>query len=135
VAESFFNLLRDQHPGDIVLEPRNATWFTAEADDFLQRFHIARAAADPARIPLAHCSGGDRQLLYCRLHGSPRMYYSPYPEPYLQSLAATIVQHPAKEIWCIFDNTASGAALGNALALKSFLRIKPPRDSSGRKSK
>jgi uncharacterized protein YecE (DUF72 family) len=45
------------------------------------------------------------------------MYYSAYPETYLQILAATIAQHPAKEIWCIFDNTASGAALGNAHTL------------------
>jgi uncharacterized protein YecE (DUF72 family) len=122
VAESFFNMLRDQFPGPTVLEPRHPTWFTAEADHLLQRFHIARAAADPARVPAAATAGGDNQLLYCRLHGSPHMYYSAYPEPYLRSLATAIAQHPAKKIWCIFDNTASGAALGNALTLQRLLR-------------
>jgi uncharacterized protein YecE (DUF72 family) len=116
-AETFFTLLRDLHPGPVVLEPRHPTWFIEEADRLLQKFDIARVAADPARIPAAATAGGWNQLLYCRLHGSPRMYYSAYPETYLQILAATIAQHPAKEIWCIFDNTASGAALGNAHTL------------------
>jgi uncharacterized protein YecE (DUF72 family) len=122
VAESFFSLLRDKYPGPTVFEPRNPTWFTAEADHLLHRFHIARAAADPARVPAAGSAGGDHQLLYCRLHGSPRMYYSTYPDPYLRSLAAAFAQHSAKEIWCIFDNTASGAALDNALMLQRLLR-------------
>jgi uncharacterized protein YecE (DUF72 family) len=116
-AEAFFTLLRDLHPGPVVLEPRHPSWFTEEADRLLQKFHIARVAADPARISAAATAGGWNQLLYCRLHGSPRMYYSAYPETYLQVLAATIAQHPAKEIWCVFDNTASGAALGNAHTL------------------
>jgi uncharacterized protein YecE (DUF72 family) len=117
VAEAFFTMLRDLHSGPTVLEPRHPTWFTAAADRLLQKFQIARVAADPPRIPAAASAGGWNQLLYCRLHGSPRMYYSAYPETYLQILAATIAQHPAKEIWCIFDNTASGAALGNAHTL------------------
>jgi uncharacterized protein YecE (DUF72 family) len=45
------------------------------------------------------------------------MYYSAYPETYLRTLATSIAQQQAKEIWCIFDNTASGAALGNAQTL------------------
>jgi uncharacterized protein YecE (DUF72 family) len=117
VAETFFTLLRDLHPGPIVLEPRNPTWFTAEADRLLLKFHIARVAADPARIAAAATAGGWNQLIYCRLHGSPRMYYSAYPETYLRTLATSIAQQQAKEIWCIFDNTASGAALGNAQTL------------------
>jgi uncharacterized protein YecE (DUF72 family) len=117
VAEAFFTMLRDQHSEPIVLEPRHPTWFTAEANLLLQKFHIARVAADPPRIAAAATAGGWNQLLYCRLHGSPRMYYSAYPETYLRTLAATIAQQQAKEIWCIFDNTASGAALGNAQTL------------------
>jgi uncharacterized protein YecE (DUF72 family) len=117
VAEAFFTMLRDQHSGPTVLEPRHPTWFTAEADHLLQKFHIARVAADPARISAAATAGGWSQLLYCRLHGSPRIYYSAYPETYLRTLAATFAQQQAKEIWCIFDNTASGAALGNAQTL------------------
>jgi len=120
IAEAFFTLFRDQHSGPTVLEPRHPTWFTAEANRLLEKFHIARVAADPARISAAATAGGWSQLLYCRLHGSPRMYYSAYPETYLRTLAASIEQQHAKEVWCIFDNTASGAALGNA---KTLMRL------------
>ena len=58
-------------PAPPCFEPRHPTWFTAEANHLLQRFHIARAATDPARVPAAATAGGDSQLLYCRLHGSP----------------------------------------------------------------
>jgi uncharacterized protein YecE (DUF72 family) len=121
VAEAFFALLRNLHSGATVLEPRHPSWFTAEANRLLKTFYIARVATDPTRIPTAATAGGWNQLLYCRLHGSPRLYYSAYPEIYLQRLAATIVQQQAKEIWCIFDNTASGAALGNAQTLRRLL--------------
>jgi uncharacterized protein YecE (DUF72 family) len=121
VTEAFFTMFRNLHSGPTVLEPRNPTWFTAEADRLLQKFQIARAAADPARISAAATAGGWNQLIYCRLHGSPRMYYSAYPDTYLESLAATIAQQKAKETWCIFDNTASGAAFGDALSLKRLI--------------
>jgi uncharacterized protein YecE (DUF72 family) len=120
-AEAFFTLFRNLHSGATVLEPRHPSWFTAEANRLLKKLHIARVATDPARIPAAATAGGWNQLLYCRLHGSPRMYYSAYPETYLQTLAATIAQQQAREIWCIFDNTASGAALGNVQTLRRLL--------------
>jgi uncharacterized protein YecE (DUF72 family) len=43
------------------------------------------------------------------------------PKSFLRSLAGTILQQQAEEIWCIFDNTASGAALGDAQTLKDLL--------------
>jgi uncharacterized protein YecE (DUF72 family) len=121
IARVFLIMLRDLYQGPIVFEPRHPTWFTAEADRLLKEFSIARVVADPARIPEAATAGGWSELIYCRLHGSPRMYYSAYPETYLQALAATIHQQSTKEIWCIFDNTASGAAFGDALSLKRLV--------------
>ena len=122
VAEAFFTLLREQHSGPTVLEPRHPSWFTPQVNHLLQKFHIARVAADPARVPAASTAAGWDQLLYCRLHGSPRMYYSAYPETYLQTLAAAIEKQHAKEIWCIFDNTALGAALGDARTLADLVK-------------
>jgi uncharacterized protein YecE (DUF72 family) len=121
IARTFFTMLCDLYAGHTVLEPRHATWFTPEVDDLLQSFRIARVAADPARVPQAAYAAGWGELIYCRLHGSPRTYYSSYPATYLRSLAATIAAHPAKEIWCIFDNTASGAAFGDAQILTHLL--------------
>jgi uncharacterized protein YecE (DUF72 family) len=120
IAKAFLAMLRDLYQGPTVFEPRHPTWFTAEADHLLKEFNVARVVADPARIPEAATAGGWSELIYCRLHGSPRMYYSAYPETYLQTLSATINQQSTKEIWCIFDNTASGAAFGDAETLKRF---------------
>jgi uncharacterized protein YecE (DUF72 family) len=125
IAEAFFTIFRDLHQGATVVEPRHPTWFTAEANHLLQKFQIARVAADPAPVPEAATPGGSDKLIYHRLHGSPRMYYSEYGEPYLQSLAATIAQQlKTADAWCIFDNTASGAALGDAQTLQHLLSPK-----------
>jgi uncharacterized protein YecE (DUF72 family) len=125
VATEFFARLRDLHQGPIVLEPRHPTWFTTEADHLLKSFQIARVAADPARVPAAAQAAGWSQLIYCRLHGSPRTYYSAYPESYLRSLAAAVAAHK-RETWCVFDNTASGAAFGDARILQRLLSTSQP---------
>jgi uncharacterized protein YecE (DUF72 family) len=96
VARTFFTMLRDLYSRNAIIEPRHATWFTPEVDNLLQSFRISRVVADPARVPQAAYAAGWGELIYCRLHGSPRIYYSSYPVTYLQSLAATIAAHPAK---------------------------------------
>ena len=49
--------------------------------------------------------------MYYRLHGSPKMYYSAYPAVCLVVLACRIAEAAvAAAVWCIFDNTAVGAA-------------------------
>jgi uncharacterized protein YecE (DUF72 family) len=119
IAHTFLTMLRDLHLGPIVFEPRHPTWFTPEATQLFQSFHIARAAADPPPVPQAATPAAWNGLVYYRLHGSPRMYYTQYSEPFLKTLASGITtQHHAAEVWCIFDNTASGAALGDAIALQ-----------------
>jgi uncharacterized protein YecE (DUF72 family) len=131
IAEAFLQMLRDQHPGPTAFEPRHPTWFSAEADHLLQKFHIARVAADPAPVPEAAKPSGWNQLVYHRLHGSPRMYYSDYTEAFLESMAQAIAQqHQQADVWCIFDNTASGAALGNARSLDSLLKTQAPTGDS-----
>jgi uncharacterized protein YecE (DUF72 family) len=84
---------------------------------------IARVAADPARADGASEPGGWRGLFYFRLHGSPDVYYSSYGEDALASLASrTAILATEAPVWYIFDNTASGAAMDNALALREGLK-------------
>jgi uncharacterized protein YecE (DUF72 family) len=84
---------------------------------------IARVAADPARVSGAGEPGGWRGFFYIRLHGSPDVYYSSYDEDALGSLASrTELLAAEAPIWCIFDNTAAGAAMDNALALQEDLQ-------------
>ena len=122
VAKAFFDLLRACTSHPVVCEPRHPTWFTEEADAMLVSCAIARVAADPARVPAAGRPGGLRSLEYYRLHGSPRMYFSEYAPESLSDLAQTIRKSCAGEVWCIFDNTGSGAAAANALELQQLLR-------------
>jgi uncharacterized protein YecE (DUF72 family) len=84
---------------------------------------VARVAADPARVPAAALPGGYDGLVYLRLHGSPRIYYSAYPAEWLEPISRTIAEEAARGIstWCIFDNTALGAATTDALTVKSHL--------------
>jgi uncharacterized protein YecE (DUF72 family) len=119
VARAFFTAMRARFAMNIVCEPRHETWFAPEADALLVAMRIGRVAADPARVPLARVPGGWNGIAYFRLHGSPRMYYSEYDVSYIAALAAELSKCVAAgvETWCIFDNTASGAAIRNALQL------------------
>lgn len=120
-AEAFFHLLRDKYGESAVCEPRHPSWFENEPDHLLQEFKIARVAADPARVLLAAVPGGWLGLQYYRMHGSPRMYYSEYGLDRLRSIAAKIaVLDASVERWCIFDNTASGAAAQDAVDLMAL---------------
>ncbi|HMH15411.1 MAG TPA: DUF72 domain-containing protein [Edaphobacter sp.] len=120
-AKIFFDMLRNQYSASIVLEPRHRSWFTSSVDHLLEGYKIARVAADPAITPEASQPGGDKSLIYYRLHGSPRIYYSAYGEAYLAGLASSIRERANVETWCIFDNTTLGAAIEDAQSLKQLL--------------
>jgi uncharacterized protein YecE (DUF72 family) len=119
VAGRFFGVLRKYFQGDVVCEPRHESWLAAKAESLLVRHRVARVAADPAVVPAAGVPGGWNGLVYFRLHGSPRTYFSSYSDEYLHGLAQTLHQKAAQggPVWCIFDNTTLGAATPNALRL------------------
>jgi uncharacterized protein YecE (DUF72 family) len=119
VAGAFFRALRKRIDAPVACEPRHASWFTTAANDWLAERAIARVAADPAPVPGGGEPGGWNGLAYYRWHGSPRIYYSDYDGAALATLGKELDRQTKRRIptWCIFDNTASGAALGNALAL------------------
>jgi uncharacterized protein YecE (DUF72 family) len=121
-ATAFFTAAIAILGGPIVCEPRHASWFADDADALLRRLGIARVAADPAPVPPAGRPGGGPGLAYVRLHGSPRTYWSRYDEAALAAWASRIAVlcRDGVETWVIFDNTAGGAAAGNALEFKGF---------------
>ena len=124
VAAAFFAALRARHAGPVAFEPRHATWFEPEPTALITAHGVARVAADPARVPAAAEPAGASEIIYYRLHGSPRMYYSTYDDAYLDALAEQMraARERADAVWCIFDNTALDAAQPNALALLDRLR-------------
>lgn len=123
VAGPFFDELRRATSAAIACEPRHPTWFEDAADRLLADVGMARVAADPAKADGGGAPGGWRGFSYYRLHGSPVPYRSSYePErldTYAGAIAADLME--GRTVWCIFDNTASSAATGNALSLQERL--------------
>jgi uncharacterized protein YecE (DUF72 family) len=116
IAERFFTGLRGRFDGDVALEPRHPSWFEHDANRLVSKYWIARVAADPAVVPAAGEPGGWDGLVYYRLHGSPKVYYSNYPDEYLGAIAKRLTAAArSAEVWCIFDNTAAFSATVNAL--------------------
>ena len=116
-AGDLFARLRDKLDASIACEPRHQTWFSPEAAELMARFEVGRVLADP-QVAVDPAPAIFERTIYVRLHGSPVIYHSDYPETYLAKNASWLLaQHRlGREVWCIFDNTASGAALPNALA-------------------
>jgi uncharacterized protein YecE (DUF72 family) len=84
---------------------------------------IGRVAADPAVVPAANEPIAANGLIYYRWHGSPRTYYSSYGEQQLRELANSLgaAATETRHTWCIFDNTAAGAATVNAFSLSKYV--------------
>ena len=123
VARSFFSDLGARSDAKLACEPRNESWFTSEAEEVLADLRVARVAADPARVPEAAMPGGWDRLRYWRLHGSPVIYRSSYADR-IDDYAELLTKSDAAgaETWCIFDNTASSAAMKDALRLDEAIR-------------
>ena len=118
VAEDFFAVAGSMLPCPIALEARHATWFDESASGLMERLCITRVTADPmAKGVSVHVPTTDSY--YIRLHGSPRIYYSSYPNDYIAQLAGAMTAHvrDTGPAWCIFDNTAGMAAVANGLEL------------------
>jgi uncharacterized protein YecE (DUF72 family) len=120
-ADEFFGSLWQRFTGTVVVEPRHASWFAVDVDRFLAERSVTRAAADPARAAGADEPGGWQGVLYHRLHGTPAIYRSPYTREFLVQLASGLRRAPDVERWVIFDNTAEGQAVPNALDLMEEL--------------
>lgn len=118
VAAPFFTRLQDAFACTIACEGRHPSWFGQDARQLLSQRSIVRVRADPAKgQPGPHeATSSD---MYVRLHGSPRIYYSSYSDQYLEQLARELDGHvgAGRSVWLVFDNTASGAAVPNALSM------------------
>lgn len=115
VARMALAALRTRFACLLACEARHATWFGQAATELLREFGVTRVIADPPvgeRGPYVATAF----TAYVRLHGSPRIYFSSYEPERLAQVRDWLATQPAA--WCVFDNTASGAATANALALQ-----------------
>ena len=125
-ARRFFRKLRSLIAVPVVCEPRHLSWFTAAAGDVLSGMGVGYVDADPPPGKLPE-EAGLTGFTYLRMHGSPVIYHSAYADDVIAQLHERLMGSAAagKPAWCIFDNTASGAAVPNALSL--LARLQSPR--------
>jgi uncharacterized protein YecE (DUF72 family) len=122
-ARDFLPRLRQRVGCMLALEARHPTWFSEAATEVLREHGVARVIADPpAGQPGPHVP--TTAPTYIRLHGTPKIYYSSYPPAFLQEVEQRIAAVTAGGVdcWCIFDNTAAGAAVPNALEVLRTLQ-------------
>ena len=124
LVADFLQAVRSRSAAALAVEPRHASWAGSEADDLLRSFSVARVAADPPAYEGAERGAAAGGLAYFRLHGKPRIYRSDYAAGDLVAIAEAVrtAQRGADQVWCVFDNTAEGHALGNALAVRQHLQ-------------
>ncbi len=109
--EAAFDTMRTLDQGPIVIEVRHKSWASEHAIALLQRYSIDRVLADPALVwPASDFRQWPR---YIRLHGKPKVYYSRYSDAEIGAFSKLL----GPDSWCVFDNTASGAAIENALTM------------------
>ncbi|MBC7455141.1 MAG: DUF72 domain-containing protein [Massilia sp.] len=122
IAANFLMRMRASFTCMIACEARHPSWFTDAASALLAHHGVTRVKADPPKgEPGPHVS--TTPAVYLRLHGTPRVYYSSYAEETLAQLADDLaaLADAGRDAWLIFDNTAAGAALRNAIAVRRKL--------------
>lgn len=124
IAANFLMRMRATFACMIACEARHPSWFTDAASTLLACHGITRVKADPPKgEPGPHVR--TTPAVYLRLHGAPRVYYTSYADEVLTQLAddLAVLADAGREAWLIFDNTAAGAALPNAIAVR---KKRPP---------
>lgn len=120
-ASQFFKAVQRRVDAPLVCEPRHPSWSSKQATALLVDYSVARVAADPPPWSGAEIPAGWPGLVYFRWHGQPRKYYSDYGAECLAKLKAQMLTSRATQVWAIFDNTAHGYALENALAMSDAI--------------
>lgn len=119
VAHAFFVQLSARFGCSIACEGRHASWFAEPASSLLRECGVIRVQADPAAGQSGPHEPTSDTHAYVRLHGVPRIYYSRYSADDIARWRGQFERATAagKTVWCIFDNTAEGAAVPNALEM------------------
>ncbi len=126
--QEFLKLLR-KHWGGVrhAVEFRHKSWFDEETARVLAEHSVANVLSDAKDWPLWDAVTTD--LVYVRLHGHERTYYSSYSSESLREWAQRVRQWvgEGRSVHIYFDNDAGGYAPENALELLKKVRRLFPR--------
>lgn len=99
-----------------VVEFRHKSWWIPEVWDAFRQNQITFCSVSHPQLPQTIFT--DFPLVYIRLHGVPKMFYSSYP---LQELLHIRDETHLKSGFIYFNNTASEAGILNALELQRIV--------------
>jgi uncharacterized protein YecE (DUF72 family) len=102
-----------------VLEFRHKSWWIPEVWNQLVKKNITLCSASHPQLPDTVFTVSP--LIYIRLHGRPKMFYSSYTTEELAHLKDLILtNNNAAKAFVYFNNTAGTAGVLNALEIKSM---------------
>jgi uncharacterized protein YecE (DUF72 family) len=121
--ERFAARLRPWHTTRHAIEFRDDSWFDDEVADLMRTTGLAVVQSDSADWPLWDAVTTD--VVYVRLHGHTDTYASNYSAAALRRWSAKCRKwmEEGRDVHVYFDNTASGNAPANALALMDLLGL------------
>lgn len=99
-----------------VIEFRHESWWNQDVFDAFQDNKITFCSVSHPQLPRTIFK--DSPLIYIRLHGVPKMFYSSYSAKELLEIKDAIC---LKSAFVYFNNTASEAGILNALELKKIM--------------
>ncbi|HEY0045981.1 MAG TPA: DUF72 domain-containing protein, partial [Flavobacterium sp.] len=99
-----------------VIEFRHISWWRPDVFDILEQNQITFCSVSYPNLPSDVIPTGS--LLYYRLHGDEKLFYSGYSHAAIEQLYTALTSNSdANEIFVYFNNTASIAGVLNALEM------------------
>jgi len=116
--DSFLELMPAEHK--YAVEFRDESWFVREVFDVLRRHRVAFCIHDFADMKVPHEI--TTNFAYIRFHGpTSAKYAGEYSESALRTWAERINDWRLSAVYAYFNNDPGGAAVRNALKLKTLL--------------
>jgi uncharacterized protein YecE (DUF72 family) len=107
----------DNHFNNVV-EFRHESWWRDYVYAQFAKHNITFCSVNYPKLPTTLVQTSP--ILYIRMHGSPKLFYSQYSTTEITSLYKEVISHDYKEAYIYFNNTASTAAIINAQQLKQL---------------
>ena len=103
-----------------VIEFRDASWWSPAVFNRLKKEKIIFCGIDYPGLPNDPVI--TNKTVYYRFHGKPRLYYSVYKKKALENIADIVLTNTkVHEVNVYFNNTATAAAIKNAVWLKKYV--------------
>lgn len=118
--EKLEQIIKSLHPDfKNVIEFRHPSWWKSDVYDRLKKHNIIFCTVSHPTMPETLVVNSD--IVYIRLHGTPKMFYSNYSEEYLKDLHEKLLQHThLRDAYIYFNNTAGTAGIINAQQLTAM---------------